>query len=182
MESFGQWIGPFTYQCDAELLHDITSHPAIKQYQQLTYVGQQAANTESHWKTISFCKKNNSKHTTFPKWLTGQHLAVHNPITHFTSAGNHMLRDSAQVPSWDAMICDTETCSIPWGNVTTWRTFQSRGDRTKPILRQSDHLSREVILESTCVGKKKERKLCSEHFIVPGALNFLKSTRSTELS
>ena len=38
--AYGQWIGPFTYQCDSELLHDITSHPAIKQYQQLAYVGQ----------------------------------------------------------------------------------------------------------------------------------------------
>ena len=69
---------------------------------------------------------------TFPKWLTGQHLAVHNPITHFTRAGNHVLRDSAQVPSWDAMIHDTETHSIPWENIETWRTPRVEGEEPIP--------------------------------------------------
>ena len=55
--AYGQWIGPFTYWCDAEQLHDITSHPAIKQYQQLAYVGWQVANTKSHTKMVSFHKK-----------------------------------------------------------------------------------------------------------------------------
>ena len=106
-----------------------------------------------------------------------------NPIIHFTRAGNHMMRDSAQLPSWDAIICESETCSIQMAS-------QSRGGGTSPILRQSGHLSREVILESTCVGKKKERKLCSECFIVPGHWTFWKvlgalnscSAISTELS
>ena len=72
------------------------------------------------------------------------------------------------------MIHDTETHPIPQGNIKTWRTSQSRQGGTNPILRWSVHLSREVILESTHVGMKEERKLCSECFIVLGGLNFLK--------
>ena len=69
--AYGQWIGPFTCQHDAQLLHDITSHPTIKQYQQLVYVIQQVANTKSHMKNSFFFQENASKHMTFPKWLTG---------------------------------------------------------------------------------------------------------------
>ena len=180
--TYGQWIGPFTYQQEAELFHEIARHPTTKQYQQLMHVSQQAANTRSCMKNSFFLQDNTSKHMKFPKWLAGWHLAVCNPIAHSTSAGNHVLRDSAQLPLWDAMIHDSKTCSIPWGNIETWRTSVSRGGGTSPILKWSGRLSREVILESTCVGEKKERKLCSEHFIVPGALNFMKSARSTELS
>ena len=75
-----------------------------------------------------------------------------------------------------------KTRSILWGNVKTLTTSQSIEGGTNPIPRWSGYLSREVIVESTHVGKKTERKLHSEHFIVPGALNFLKSARSTELS
>ena len=96
---------------------------------------------------------------------------VHNPFTHFISARDHVLEDSAQIPTWDTMIHDTRTQSIPQGNVEHWKTSQSRRGGTNPILRWSGHLTREMILESTCVG---EKKLHSEHFIVPGALNFLK--------
>ena len=113
--AYGWWIGPFTYECDAELFHDITSHPAIEQYQKLAYVSWQAADTKSHMKNSFFSWENSSKHMTLPKQPTDWHLAVHNPITYFTRAGNHMLRDSAQLPLWDAMIHDTETCSIPSG-------------------------------------------------------------------
>ena len=67
--------------------------------------------------------------------------------------------------------------SIPRGNVEHRRTPQGRRGRTHPILRWSGHLTREVIPESTRVG---EKNLCSEHFIVPGALNFY-SARGTEL-
>ena len=172
-EVYGQGIGLSTYQCDAELPHDITSHPAIKQYQQLAYVGWQVADTKII-QTGFLSWEHSNKCMTFPKWLTGQHLAVHEPLTHFTSVRKHVLEDSAQIPLWDTMICDTETHSIPWGNVKTWRTSQSRRGGTNPILRWSGHLSIEVILESTHVGKKTERKLCSEHFMVPGALNFHK--------
>ena len=129
--AYGWWIGPFTYQCDAELLHDIASHPSIKQYQQLAYVGWQAADTKSHTKNGFLLWENSSKHMTFPKQPTGQHLSVHNPITHFTSVRNHVLEDCAQIPSWDAVICDTETHSIPWRNVETWRTSQSRRGRSQ---------------------------------------------------
>ena len=68
--SYGQWIEPFTYQYDVELLHDITSHPAIKQYQQITYVSWQASDTKSHTKNGFLPWENSRKHMTFPKWLT----------------------------------------------------------------------------------------------------------------
>ena len=60
---------------------------------------------------------------------------------------------------------------FPEGTVEHWKTSQSRRRGTNPIPRWSGHLTREVIPESTHVG---EKKLHSEHFIVPGALNFLK--------
>ena len=166
--AYGWWIGHFTYQCDAGLLHDITSHPAIKQHHQLAYVSWQAADTEGHTKSISFGKK-----TAVNTWhfQSSQHQAVCDPITHFTSARDHVLEDSAQIPSWDGVIHDMRTQSIPRGNVEHGKTLQSRREGTNPILRWSGHLTREVILESTCVGKKK---LHSEHFMVPGALSFLK--------
>ena len=130
--AYGWWIGPFTYQCDAGLLHDITSHPAIKQYQQLAYIGWQVTDTKSHTKNSFFLWENSSECMTFPKQLTGWHLPVCNPIAHFTWAWNHVLWDSAQLPLWDAMICDSETGSVPWGNVKTWRTSQSRGEEPIP--------------------------------------------------
>ena len=100
-----------------------------------------------------------------------------NTITHFTSANYDVLEDSGQIPPWDAVICDTVIHSVPWGNVKHRRAPQGRRGRTDPILRQSGHLTREVIPESTCVG---EKNLCSECFIVPGALNFY-GARGTEL-
>ena len=50
----GWWTGPHTYQCDAELLGDIASHPQVRQHHQLAHVGQLAANSRSCTKTISF--------------------------------------------------------------------------------------------------------------------------------
>ena len=100
-----------------------------------------------------------------------------NPITHFTSANYHVLEDPAQVPLWDAMICDTEIHSIPGGNIKHKRTSQGRRGRTNSIWRWSDHLTSEVIPESTHAG---EKNLHSEHFIVPGAMNFY-GTRGIEL-
>ena len=167
--AYGQWTGPFSYQCDTELLHDISSHPAVEQHYQLAYVGWWVANTKGHTEIDIFWQKNSSKCTTFLKRLTGQHQAVCNPITHFTSANYHMLKDFAQIPLWDAMICDTAIHSIPMGNIKHRRTSQGRRGGTNPIPRWSGHLTREVVPESTCVG---EKNLHSEHFIVPGALNF----------
>ena len=66
------------------------------------------------------------------------------------------------------------TDSVPWGNIKTWRTSQSRGGGTNPILKQPGPLSREVILESTWVGKKKERKLHSEYLLGQGHWTFWK--------
>ena len=54
---YAWWIGPFTYQCDAELLHDITSLPTTKHYHQLAYIGWQVANTKSCTKMVSFHKE-----------------------------------------------------------------------------------------------------------------------------
>ena len=100
-----------------------------------------------------------------------------NTITYFTSADYNVLEDSAQMPLWDIKICATVTHSIPRGNVKYRGTPQGRGGRTNPILRWHGCLTREVIPESTHVGKKN---LCSEQFIVPGAMNFY-SARGTEL-
>ena len=119
-------------------------------------------------KSISFGKKNSSKHMTFSKWPTDLHQAVHNPITHFTNANYHLLEDSAQIPPWDTVICNTKIHSIPWGSVKHRRTSQGRRKGTNPILRWSGCLTREVIPQSICVG---EKNLHSECFIVPGALN-----------
>ena len=166
----GQWIGHFIYQCDAELLHNMTSHPAIREHHQLVYVGWQAADTNGHTEIGFFWQENSSKCMTFSKWLTGQHQAVHDPITNFTSARVHVLEDSAQMPLWDTMIHDMKTHSIPRGNMEHWKTSPRRGG-TNPIPRWSGYQTREVILECTHVGKQK---LCSEHYIVPGAPNFLK--------
>ena len=107
--AYGWWTGPLGYRWDAELLHDITSHPAAEQHHQLAYVGQQVADTKGCIEINFFWQKNSSKHMTFSKQPTGQHQAVHNAITLFTSANFHMLEeDSAQIPPWDtAMICDT---------------------------------------------------------------------------
>ena len=81
---------------------------------------------------------------------------MHDVITHFTSTNHHVLEeDSAQIPSWDAVICDTVICSVPRG---------------------TGYLAREVTSETTHVGKKN---LHSEHFLVQGAQNFY-SARGTE--
>ena len=103
---------------------------------------------------------------------------MHNAITHFTSINTHVLEvDSAQIPLWDAMICDTAICSVPRGNIKHKRTSQGKRGRTKPIpRRRTGHLTREVTSETTHVGVKN---LCSEHFMVPGAQNFY-SDRGTE--
>ena len=182
--AYGWWIGPFTYQCDAELLHDITSHPATKHYQQLAYVGWQVARRQkSYKKWFLFMRQQ--------QWMYDISKAGWQDDIWQCTIPSHTSQVSREpcaeglFPStimWDAMICDTETRSIPWGNVKTWRTSQSRGEKAIPSQDGLATYPWEVILESTCVGKKKERKLCSEHFIVPGALNFLKSARSTELS
>ena len=81
------------------------------------------------------------------------------------------------MPSWDAMICDTEIHSIPGGNIKHKRTSQGRRGRTKPILRGTGHLTREVTSETTHVGMKN---LCSECFMGPGTQNFF-SARGNEL-
>ena len=113
---------------------------------------------------------------TFSRWLTGSHQAVHDAITHFTSTNHHVLEeDSAKILLWDAVICDTVIHSIPRGNVEHKRTSQGRRGRTKPILRRTGHLIREVTSETTHVGLKN---LCSEHFPVPVAQNFY-SARGT---
>ena len=102
-----------------------------------------------------------------------------NAITHFTSTNCHVLEeDSAQIPLWDAVICDTAIHSIPRQNVKCKWTSQGRRGRTKPILRRTGYLTTEVTSETIHVGMKN---LHSEHFIVPGALNFHKA-RSTGLS
>ena len=143
--AYGWWTGPFNYQCDAELLHDVTSHPAVEKHDQLAYVGLQVADTKGCTEIDFFWQKNSSKHMTFSKWLTGWHQAVLDTITHFTSANYHVLEDSAQIPPWDAMICDTAIHSIPRGNIQHRRTPQGRRGRTNPIPRQSGHLTREVM-------------------------------------
>ena len=111
----GWWTGPFSYQCDAELLHAIASHPTVEQHPRLVYVGWQAAETKGHTEINFFLQKNSSECMTFSKWPTGWHHAVCNTITHFTSADYHVLEDSAQIPLWDTEICATVTHSIPRG-------------------------------------------------------------------
>ena len=109
----------------------------------------------------------------FHRWLTGQHQAVCDAISHFTSTNHHVLEeDSAQTPLWDAMVHDTVIHSVPRGNVKHQRTSQGRRGRTKPILRRTGHLTREVT--------SGVNNLHSEHFMVPGAQNF-HSARSTGL-
>ena len=105
---------------------------------------------------------------TFSKQQTGHHQAVCNAIMHFTSTNYHVLEDSAQILLWDTVICDTMIHSISTGNIEHRRTPQGRRGRTNPMARWSGCLTREVIPESTHVG---EKNLCSECFIVPGALN-----------
>ena len=172
--AYGWWIWPLMYQCDAELLHDITSHPERKQYQQLAYVGQQAADTKSRTKMVSFCEKTAAN------------------IWHFQS-GQQANIWQCTVPSHTSLVQRTMCwrtlpkyhCGMLWymtqrpipfpgGTSKPGELPQSRRGGTNPIPRWSGHLSREVIPESTCVGKKKRRKLCSEHFIVLGVLNFHK--------
>ena len=168
MWAYSQWTGPFIHKC-GKLLYDITSHPAVKQQHQLTYVSWQVANTKGHTEINFFWQKNSSKCMTFSKLPTGWHQAVCNAITHFTSANHHVLEDSIQIPPWDTVICDTVIHSIPRGNVKHKRTSQSIRGRTNPILRWSGWLTIEVTPETTHVG---EKNLCSECFRVPGSLNF----------
>ena len=52
--AYGQWTGPYTYQCNVELLGDIASHPQGRQHHQLAHISQLVANSRSHTKTISF--------------------------------------------------------------------------------------------------------------------------------
>ena len=127
-------------------------------------------------KSISFGKR--TVVNVFSKWPTGQSQAVCDPITHFASANYQVLEDSAQIPLWDTMICDTVTHCVPRGNVEHRRTPWGRRGRVNPILRWSGFLTREVIPESSQVG---EKNLHSECFIVSGALKFY-SARGTELS
>ena len=146
--AYSQWTGPFNYQCDADLLHDVTSHPVVEQHHLLAFVSQLVANTKGHTE-INFWQKNSSKHMTFSMQARGQHQAVCNTITHFTSAKYHVLEDSAQIPAWEAMIHNTAIHSICRGNVVHRRTPQGRRGRTNHMLRWSGHLTREVIPEST---------------------------------
>ena len=106
---------------------------------------------------------------TFHRWPTGQHQAVCDAITHFTSTNYHVLEeDSAQTPLWDAVVHDTVIHSIPRGNTKHQRTSQGRRGRTKPILRRTAHLTREVTSRTIHVGVNN---LHSELFMVPGAQN-----------
>ena len=69
--AYGQWTGPLSYQCDAELPHDITSYPAVEQHHQLAYVGQLVVNTKGCTEINFSWQKNSSKCMTFSKWPTG---------------------------------------------------------------------------------------------------------------
>ena len=178
--AYGQWIGPFSHQCDGKLLHKIASQPVVEQHHQLAYVGHQLANTKGHTEIDFFSQKNSSKMYNISQAANRPTSgSVHDGITHFTSTNHHVLEeDSAQTPSWDTM-CSMIQWSIPFpGRMSNIkRTSQGRRGRTKPIPRRTGHLTREVTSGTTCVGMNN---LCSECFMVPGAQNFY-SARGTEL-
>ena len=125
--AYGRWTGPFSHQSDHKLLHIIASQPVIVLLHQLAYISCLLANTESFTKIDFFCENNTTQYMTFPKWLTGQHLMVHNTITNFANPTHSVLEeDSAQTPSWDIMVSGSETHSIPWGNEENERTSTNR--------------------------------------------------------
>ena len=72
---------------ETQLLGDIASHPTLRRKHQLAHVSQLEAETRSHMKNNFSQQKNISEHTTFAVQPTGQHQAVHYPITHTRSVG-----------------------------------------------------------------------------------------------
>ena len=99
----------------------------IWQLHQLTYVSHLLANPESHTKIDFFSGKNTTKHTTFPKQLTGQHQMVCDAITTFANPNYCVLEeDSAQRPLWDIVVSGKVIHSIPRGNDERERTSQGR--------------------------------------------------------
>ena len=46
--AYGWGTEPFNYQCDADLLHTFTRHPAVEQHHLPAYVSQLVANTKGH--------------------------------------------------------------------------------------------------------------------------------------
>ena len=119
--AYNWWTGPQTYQNSAELLGDIASHPQLRKHHQLVHVGQLAANSRSHTKTISFHERTlaNIWHLQWGWQADIRQCAtpLHTPIVLWQS----VLEDSAQLPSGDTVTCLTTIHSIPRGNVETER-------------------------------------------------------------
>ena len=175
--AYGWWTGPFSHHCDGKLLQNIASHPVVEWHHQLAYVSHLLADTKGHTEIDFFLQKNSSTHTTFHRQLTGWHQAVHDAITHFTSTYHHVLEeDSAQIPSWDTVLCDTAIHSVPRGNVKHKRTSQGRRGRTKPILRRTGCLTREATSEPFMLALR----ICTVNVLWCQRQNFY-SARGTEL-
>ena len=178
--AYGWWIGPFTYQCDAELLHDITSHPAIKQNQQLAYVSWQAADTKNCTKMVSFCEK--------------------------TAANVQHFQSSQQADTWQCVIPSHTSlvqgnmcwrtlpkyhCRMPWSMIQRLIPFPEgmlkpgelpRVEGEEPIPSWDGLATYPERWSQNLLVWARRKKTVQWTFYSAGALNFLKSARCTELS
>ena len=85
-----RWTGLHAHRCNTQLLGNSASQSSLKRHHhhhQLSHVSQLAADARSHMRNDFSQQKDTSECMTFAVWLTGQHQAVHSPITHTRSAG-----------------------------------------------------------------------------------------------
>ena len=163
--AYGQWTGPQTYQCNAELLGDIASHPQLRQHYQLAHVGQPVANSRSHTKMISFHKRTltNVWHSQWGWQANIRQCAtpLHTPLVLWQS----VLEDSAQLPLGNTVTCLATIHSIPRGNVENERNPTE--EREVPIPSQDG------------LAAYRERWYQNPLMLVPGVQN-IDSARGTE--
>ena len=171
---YGWWIGPQTYQNNAELLGDIASHPQVRQHHQLAHVSQPVANSRSHTKKQFLSMKEHLQtYDIYSEADIRQCVTpLHTPIVLWQS----VLEDSAQLPLGD---CELSYCNPlhSWGECGDWKEPHRRGGSSNSIPRWTGSLQREVVPGSTWAGEDD----CTVNFvIVSGALN-IESARDTEL-
>ena len=117
---YGQWTGPYTYQCNAELLGDIASHPEGRQYHQLAHVSWPAGSWQHKlYKKLFLSIKEHLQ--TYNIYSEADRLtsgSACNAIPYTSSAVPSCARGLvAQLPLGDTVTYLATIHSIPRGNM-----------------------------------------------------------------
>ena len=170
--AYGWWTGPYTHNCNTQMLGVIASHPQLRtQHHQLAHVSWPVADAWSCTKkTISF-----NKRTLVNIW----HLqwGWQADIGQCTTPLHTQIEqeDSAQLPTGDTVSGIATIHSIPRGECGDNKETHNKEGSSTFIPRSTGSLSREVVPGPTHEGKDYTVNLV----IVPGALNS-NSARGTE--